>query len=114
MRIWGRNYAPDGSYTWVKVEPDANGNTDYLYVTQLIQVLKLNLNESPFYADFGIPAQQSVVTQIFPDFYVNQTQTQFSARFASLTVSKVANPEPTYNVNITTHQGTKFQAVIPV
>lgn len=114
MRVWGRITNSDGSQTWVKVVPDASGNADYLYITNLAHVLKLSLGESPFFANYGIPAQRSVIQQIFPDYYVNATQSQFSSRFATLTITKVSTPEPTYNVAITTHQGTKVQASIPL
>ena len=43
MRIWGRNYAADGTYTWVVITPDADGHADYLRITHLCQVLKLEL-----------------------------------------------------------------------
>ena len=112
--IWGRVYAQDGSYTWQSVTPDANGDTDYVYITNLIQVLKLSLGESPFYAQYGIPSQRSVVTQIFPDFYVNQTQQQFSKYFASLSITKVTDPQPVYRINIVRNNGSTFQKDIPV
>lgn len=113
MRIWGRITNLDGSKTWVVVT-DAGGDPSYVYITNLCQVLLLNLAESPFYANYGIPAQRSIVTQVFPDYYVNQTQTQFAQFFASLTVSKRDLPTPTYNINLITNQGTVVQEHIPV
>ena len=112
MRTYGRVINPDGSRTWVEVLPNPAGFNDYIYITTLIQCLKLALGESPFYANFGIPAQQAVIQQIFPDFYVMQTQQQFASFFASLTVTKVSSPTPTYNINIVTTIGTKIQAEI--
>lgn len=85
-----------------------------VYVTTLAQVLLLNLGESPFYADRGIPAVQSIITQVFPDYYVAYTQQKFAPYFASLIVSKQPLPDPTYNINVTTHQGVKINASIPV
>lgn len=114
MRTYGRIFNEDGTYQWVEVSTDANGYNDYVWITTLIQCLKLNLGESPFYADYGIPAQQSVIQQIFPDFYVFRTQSQFAKYFASLLISKQNFPTPTYNVNITTNQGVKMAASIPV
>ena len=58
------------SSTWVEVSTDANGYNDAVWLTTLAQVLQLGLNESPFYGNYGIPAQQSAVTQVFPDYYV--------------------------------------------
>lgn len=114
MRTYGRLPNQDGTYRWVIVTTDANGYDDAVWLTTLAQCLKLNLNESPFYADHGIPAQPSVVQQIFPDFYVARTQTQFAAYFASLIVAKLDSPTPTYRVNATTHSGSKVVTDIPV
>lgn len=111
-RVYGRTYNEDGSYTWNVVQTDAQGNNEYVYITWLIQVLKLVLGESPFYANRGIPAIQSVVSQIFPDYYVTQEQKNFSQYFASLIISKVPATDPTYNVNLLTYTGTTFQATI--
>jgi hypothetical protein len=114
-RIWGRSYAEDGTYTWEKVETNSYETFDYGYVTQLIQVLKLSLGESPFYANYGIPAQKSVMTQIFPDIFVTQTQQQFSPYFATLLVGKEQNSAtPIYNVNITFFNGTKYNTQVLV
>ncbi len=114
MRTYGRIYAPDGSYTWQEVQTDNAGHEDYIWITTLIQCLKLSIGESPFYANYGIPAQRSLIQQVFPDFYVHQTQRQFAPRFASLLVSKITSPTPIYNVNVITNQGTKIMASIPV
>lgn len=110
MRTYGRikdSASPTG-FKWIEVQTDANGHDDYVWITTLIQCLKLNLGESPFFADYGIPAQQSVIQQIFPDYYVMQTQQQFAARFASLIISKQPFAQPTYNVNIVTNAGVKI------
>ncbi|WP_343743381.1 hypothetical protein [Herbaspirillum huttiense] len=114
MRTYGRVYADDGSYQWVEITTDANGFDDDVWVTTLIQCLKLSIGESPFFANYGIPAQRSVIQQIFPNFYVTQTQTQFSQYFASLIVSIVNSATPTYNINVTKNQGAKLAISIPV
>jgi hypothetical protein len=114
FRTWGRTYDLLGNPTWQLVQTDANGLNDNVYITALAQVLKLNLGESPFYADYGIPAHQSVVTQIAPDFYMTRTQQQFAKFFASLTITKLAPtppisgraaPSPTYQIRAVTHTG---------
>ena len=108
MRTWGRVPDADGKLTkWVLVETDAQGFNDYVYLTDLIQVLKLNLNESPFFANYGIPAHPAVIQQVFPDWYIWQIQRQFAPFFSSLIVSKVPAPDPTYRIDITTNQGLK-------
>jgi hypothetical protein len=115
MRTYGRITNPDGSKTWVVVQTDANGYNDMVWLTTLIQTLKLNLGESPFYAQYGIPAQQSVIQQVFPDYYVALTQQVFSPYFASLVISKTPGATtPSYQVNVTTHQGVKLNPSTPI
>ena len=114
MRTYGRTYNADGTYKWVEVQTDAAGYNDAIYLTTLAQCLKLSIGESPFYAQYGIPAQQTILTQVFPDYYVSQTQAQFAPYFASVTVVKVKTPYPQYNVNVVTHQGAKMVASVPL
>lgn len=114
MRTYGRTYDSNGTPTWVEVQTDPVNGDDLVYVTALCQVLKLNLQESPFYADWGIPAKPSVVQQIFPDFYVSLVQQRFASRFAALAIARENLPTPTYNVNITTHAGVKLNAMVPI
>lgn len=120
MRTYGRITNPDGSLSWVQVSTDAAGYDDYVWVTTLIQCLKLNLGESPFYAIYGLPAKPSVVQQVVPDYYIFQTQKQFAPYFASLLMAKVnvqatkgKAPVPTYRVNVTTNQGVKMAMDVP-
>ena len=115
MRTWGRPYTNGKPGAWTEVTTDADGFNDYVYITTLAQVLRLNLGESPFFGAYGIPAHQSVMTRVFPDYYVSFTQQQFAQYFATLAISKEPLPAPTYNVNITTHRGVlvPFQVPIP-
>ena len=107
VRTYGRINQTNGfGGTWVEITTDANGFNDQVNLTTLAQVLKLNLGESPFYANYGIPAQQSVMTQVFPDYYVMQTQTQFSGFFASLVIARVSQVfPPVYSVGAVGHSG---------
>lgn len=115
MRTYGRVQNPDGSFgPWRVVETTPQGFDDLVWVTTLCQTLKLFLNESPFYANYGIPAKTSIVQQVAPDYYVARTQQQFSQYFASLIIAKTPAQRPTYNVNITTHQGVRLDLTVPV
>ena len=111
MRTWGRV-----GTTWVEVSTDANGFDDNVWLTTLAQTFKLNLGESPFYANLGIPAAQSVLSQVQPDYYVNYIREYFAPQFATLLISKRANapnqPMPTYDISITTQQGSVLNGVI--
>lgn len=115
MRVWGRPRNRDGSVgQWESIETDTSGSNDLVYVTALCQVLLLNLGESPFFGNFGIPAVQSVMQQVWPDFYVVYTQQQYAQYFSSLIVSKQNTFEPAYTINIVTHQGVKLNVNLPV
>lgn len=106
MRIYGRVYDNLGNPTWVTVSTDANGYNDQVYLTALAQDILLNLGESPFFANNGIPAQQSVVTQVFPDYYAMMAQGQYASYFASLTIVRVPGSyPPVYNVQAITNRG---------
>lgn len=105
--------APGVGYQWVEVSTDANGNNDLVNFTTLCQVLGLNLNESPFYATLGIPAQQAVQQQIAPDVYVAQTQQLFAPYFRSLLITKKSSRPPTYQVLAVTHTGVALTAYSP-
>jgi hypothetical protein len=117
VRTYGRVTDELGNKRWVVVTTDANGFNDEVYLTTLAQCLKLNLGESPFFSNYGLPAHESVVTQVFPTFYVMRTQQQFAPFFASLIITQVPGvaadkfhaPGPTYNVKAVTHQG----AILP-
>lgn len=114
MRTYGRIYDPlFDTYQWVEVGTDVGETDDAVWTTTLCQCLRLSLNESPFYADYGIPAQQSIIQQIFPDFYVTQTQSRFAQYFTSLSVAKLNLPAPVYNINAITLQGAKVALKVP-
>ena len=114
MRTYGRTTDLYGVKTWVVVQTDDKGHNDYVWVTTLIQCLLLNIGESPFFANYGIPAQQSLIQQIFPDFYVAQIQRRFARFFSSLIIFKLASPTPTYHINIITNSGVKIAVSIPI
>jgi hypothetical protein len=105
---------------WIEVDTTADGYNDYVYMTTMIQTIKLNLGESPFYGNYGIPAKPSIVSQVAPDFYVMRLQQQFAQFFASLTIARTAAPAgyppgtPTYQIAVTTQQGFKLSATVPI
>jgi hypothetical protein len=59
-----------------------------------------------------------VLQQIYPDFYVAQTQQQFAPYFASLQITRqpasANNPTLTYQVAVMTHQGLTLNRSVPV
>lgn len=125
MRTYGRIFAlnPDGSRQvtqpagfpyWEQVSTDANGFDTPVWITTLCQNFLLNLNESPFWADYGLPAVPSVLSQVQPDYDVAKIQRQFAQYFASLIIAKVPSAaNPTYNVALVTQQGSKVILQVP-
>jgi hypothetical protein len=113
MRVYARSKNADGTRSWVVVETASNGDNSAVYLVALCQCLLLNLNESPSFANLGIPGQQSVEQQVTPDVYVARIQTYFSQFFASLIVAKVSDNPPTYNINAITFQGAKVSFALP-
>lgn len=103
-----RTYGRDKSGKWLKVETDSNGFNDSVYLTTLIQNLKLAPQESPFFAENGIPANGSVIQQILPTFYVNRIQQQFSQYFSSLLIALTESDPPAYTITAITNSGSKI------
>lgn len=117
IRTYGRVGQVNGQGgTWTVVTPDANGETANIYLTTTIQTLKLSRNESPFWANYGIPAEQTIVSQIFPDLYVSQTQSQFSPFFSSLVLTRGPSTPPAagpkYNVTAVSNSGAVLNAQV--
>jgi len=115
MRTWGREYDANGNPTWVEVVTDTQGYDDNVYLTTLAQVLQLNTGESPFFANYGIPQYQTIMTQVFPDYYVTMIQSQFSPYFASLAIVRQRGvSSPAYNITAVTHSGAVLTASIAI
>jgi hypothetical protein len=122
MRVYGR-IVPDPLYPytkkWVEITTDSNNYNDMVYLTNLIQVIRLNLGESPFYANWGIPAHPSIVSQIAPDYYMTLTQQRFAQHFLSLSIIREegfdddGRPAPLYRVNVITTYGAQLSIVVP-
>jgi len=109
---------------WVEVQTDANGDNSWVYLVTMLQEMQLELNESPFYANRGLPARESVLQQVAPDLYMSLIQQAYSQYFASLVITRVPaappsqdTPEgapPTYQVNVIMNSGVIVDASIPV
>jgi len=103
-----RSYGVNEKGQWVEIT-----ETSYIWLATLAQTLRLSENESPFYANYGIPAQKSVQTQIPPDVAINRTQQQYAPYFASLSIIKQQNVvNPTYNISAIFQNGTTIQTTV--
>ena len=116
MRVYGRTTDEFGNREWVVVTTDINGFNDYVYLTALAQEIQLNLGESPFYGNRGIPAEPSIVSQVAPDYYSSRLQQLYAPYFMNIMVYRVPGPNPlgldptgtgapVYRVQVITHQG---------
>lgn len=115
MHTWGRITDSDGNLVWKRVETDSAGNDDMVYVTALCQELKLQKRESPFFSDRGIDAKTSIMSQIWPDYDINQIQQRYSEYFASLKITKDSTAtDPTYNVYVMTNFGAIISTSVAV
>jgi hypothetical protein len=106
-----------GKGRWVEISTDAAGNNDLVWLTTLCQAILLNLNESPVYADVGLPARQSVLSGIAPDYNMSLLQKRFAPYFLSLVITRqpqASGQNPHYLVNLVTHKGVKLSARIPI
>ena len=104
---------PAGYPRWEQVSTDANGFNDAVYLTTLCQVLLLDLNESPFYAQYGIPDQPTILQQVQPDFYMTRIQQQFAPYFASLILTKLGGDPPAYKINVVQNNGSVAVVQVP-
>jgi hypothetical protein len=103
-----RSYGKNEQGQWVEIT-----NTGYIWLATLAQTLRLNEGESPFYSNYGIPARDSVMSQVAPDAAINRTQTQYAPYFASLTIVNQQNAvEPTYNISAIFQNGTTIQSTV--
>lgn len=106
MRVWTRQHQPDGTQQWKSVD------NKQASIAWLQNALLLQLGESHFWADWGLPVTQNIVTQIWPDYYVNLTQNRFSDYFASLRIthdSTSTEDNPVYQVAAIFPDGTTYQ-----
>lgn len=110
MRTYGRNQYGE----WVEVGTDDNGFNDAVYLTTLVQCLKLSPEESPYFSQYGIPAVPSVIQQIIPTFYVNQLQRYFQPYFSSLQVAVTSIDPPVYAISAITKSGSKIITEVAV
>ena len=103
-----RTYGKDQNGKWVEIT-----QTSYVWLATLAQTLRLNQGESPYYANYGIPAHDSVMTQVAPNAAINRTQQQYAPYFASLSVLKDPNTvNPTYRINAVFQNGTLIQTTV--
>lgn len=104
MRTYGRT----DKGQWVEIT-----ETSYVWLATLAQTLRLNQGESPYYANYGIPAHDAVMTQVAPNAAINRTQQQYAPYFASLSVLKDNNvTQPTYRINAVFQNGTLIQTSV--
>ena len=122
MRTYGRiRDVLTGKKTWEVVTTDTGGFNDMVWLVTLAQCCKLNLGESPFWANWGIPAHASVMTQTHPNYYMALMQQRFASYFMSLILQKLAEvtddtgrSAPAYGITVVTNWGAQLYTEVPV
>ena len=121
LRTYGRVSDPaNGARWWVRVDPDTLGYPDSVWATALIQCCKLNWGESPFFADWGIPAHPAILRQAPPDYYMALMQQRFSPYFLSLVITRQPNDvqtsqdplTPVYRIDMQFHSGATYSTTV--
>lgn len=114
MRIFGRQANPDGSYTWVTLDTANGDSQDAIYVLWLVQTLKLNTLESPYFPGSGVPMWQALQNTFYPDSSLATIQATFAPYFSYLSIVRLTNPDPYYKITVITKGGanTTFQVLI--
>jgi len=103
-----RTYGRDSTGKWQVIT-----ETNYVQLATLVQVLRLQQGESPFFGNYGLPAVQSVQHQVAPQAALSRTQAQFSKYFASLTITRLTGyTNPTYDVKAVFLNGTVIQSTL--
>lgn len=105
MRVWTRQHQSDGTRRWVAA------SSNQATIAWLQNALLLQLGESPFWADWGLPVTRTLVSQIWPDYYVNMTQQRFADYFASLLITHETDPpddNPAYRISAIFPDGTPW------
>jgi len=111
MRTYGRGI--DGK--WYEVDTDANGFDDDCYLTTVAQVLTSQLQESPFFPQYGLPARESITSRTHPDYWVGKVREQFLRFFTNITIIKtvdITNNTPTYNIDVLKNDGSAASTTI--
>jgi hypothetical protein len=75
----------------------------------------------PFWADWGIPAYTSIVTQVHPDYYMAIIQQRYAPYFMSLMLQKMDDvidesrrPAPFYSITVLTNYGAVLERAVPI
>ncbi len=105
MRIYGRQQNLDGSKTWITLDTASGSALDEIYVLWLIQTLKLNTLESPYFPGSGVPIWQAMQNTFYPDSSLAAIQASFSQYFSYLSITRLTNPDPYYNIIVVTKNG---------
>ena len=112
MRIYGRKRNSDGTLSWVTIDTQQGATDDQVYVLWLIQSLKLNTLESPYWPSSGVPMWQAMQNTFYPDSSIADIQAAFSQYFTYLSITRTSAPDPTYSVLVVTKSGLKSNITV--
>lgn len=107
MRVWTRVRQSDGTRRWQAVDGDQAN------IAWLQNALLLQLGEAPFNAEWGLPIRDTLVTQVWPDYYVNLTKQRFRDTFPMLQITRERNGKQAdlgYSVRALLNDGTLYSS----
>lgn len=110
-------FGRDSAGNWYEVNTDANGFDDDVWLTTMAQVVASQLNESPFFPNYGLPSIESVTSRTHPDYWVSKVKSQFSKYFTAISIVKtvdITTNTPTYNIDVLKLDGSAASATIRV
>ena len=84
-------------------------SSEWVYITDpelinfeiMLAALKAEPREMPFFANYGVEAQDSVMSRTMPDYWMIRTQEQFAKNFKSLSIVRDPAVEFGYVVAVT-------------
>ena len=111
MRTYGRGT----NGLWYEVDTDTNGSDDDCWLTTVAQVAASQLNESPFYPNYGLPGRESITSRTHPDYWIGKIREQFAQYFTNIAIVKtvdITNNTPTYNIDVLKLSGSAVSITI--
>jgi len=95
MRTYGKK---DGR--WVVIDDE-----EQVWTTTLIQCLRLGLNESPFFANYGLPLQDITSNISLMFYHLENLKSKFRNRFKSIELT--SNGVADINISISLYSGNR-------
>jgi hypothetical protein len=74
-------------------------------LVNLLHVLKCEPREMPFHSDKGIALQDSLISKLIPNYYLQRIQQQYSRYFKDLSITLKKSYPITFEIKVTLSSG---------